>query len=141
MRFKTLYAALAGMPVLLFAFSTGPPVRRTGAAIDGGITCNACHGGANANAANSDPRGSVSIEFDSPSYTAGAVQTIHVRLTHPDNLRWGFQLTARLASDVSKRAGTFTSSTDIRVRCDNGPDSPCDEGVLEFAEHRNAPRT
>jgi uncharacterized protein (TIGR03437 family) len=65
-------------------------------------------------------------------------QTIKVTISHPEQKRWGFQLTARSASDPSKGAGTFTSNTDIRVRCGtSGADAPCN-GALEFASHRSA---
>lgn len=125
----------ATFPVLVFAFSTGPPIKRTGAAVDGGTNCTVCH---NTFApANSDPRGSVSI--DAVNYTPGVTQTIKVTIKHPEAMRWGFQITARLASDQTKEAGTFAINDLVRVRCDSTPahDAPCD-GTLEFAEHNNA---
>jgi uncharacterized protein (TIGR03437 family) len=134
-----MYAAIAALPVVLLAFSMGPPPRRTGAAVDGGLACNACHGGP-ANAPNSDPRGSLAITFDAPSYAPGVPLVVHVRLAHTEQARWGFQLTARLASDLTRAVGSFTPTTDIRVLCDNNRDAPCD-GALEFAAHRAAPRT
>ncbi len=67
----------------------------------------------------------------------GVTQTIKVTIKHPDQKRWGFQVTARLASNPAKQAGTFTSNTDIRVRCLAGPDGPCN-GDVEFASHRSA---
>ena len=139
MRFKMLYAALAAMPVVMFAFSTGPPPMRTGAAVDGGINCTACHG-RDASFVNVDPRGSEAITFDSPSYAPGAAQTVHVRVFHPEQVRWGFQITARTAGDLTRTAGVFTPTADIRVVCANGREAPCD-GALEFATHRLAPRT
>jgi uncharacterized protein (TIGR03437 family) len=57
---------------------------------------------------------------------------------HPEARRWGFQLTARLASDETRPAGTFTITDEVRVRCDDGSamggDGPCN-GTTEFAEH------
>jgi uncharacterized protein (TIGR03437 family) len=63
-------------------------------------------------------------------------------VAHPEASRWGFQITARLASDPSKQAGTFTANDVVRVLCDATPahDAPCN-GALEFPEHSNAPRT
>jgi uncharacterized protein (TIGR03437 family) len=117
----------------MMAFSTGPPTRRTGAAVDGGVTCAACH--SNLGPVNSDPRGSVMVAI--ANYVPGVTQTIKVTISHPDAKRWGFQLSARLASDTTKAAGTFTPNTEIRVRCDPGADSPC-KGEREFASHRSA---
>jgi len=119
-------------PATLLAFSDGPPIARTGAAVDGGIDCTACH--RSFAPANSDPRGRISIQA-SP-YVPGVKQTVKVVLEHPDGARWGFQLIARLVSDESKQAGAFTASSDIRVVC--APDTrnaPCD-GEREFATHR-----
>jgi uncharacterized protein (TIGR03437 family) len=122
----------ASVPLTLFGLSTGPVARRTGAAVDGGLDCTACH--RTFAPANSDPRGRFTIE--AASYTPGVKQTIRLRLQHPEATRWGFQLTARLTSDETKMAGTFAATSDVRVRCDTTPaqDAPCD-GALEFAEH------
>jgi len=122
-------------------FSTGPPPKRTGAAIDGGGNCTACH--RTYAPANSDPLGSVRIDVS--NYTPGVKQTIKVTVSHPQAQRWGFQLTARLVSDESKIAGNFTPNDVARVICDDGSPrgslAPCPTGQPEFAEHFNAPRT
>jgi uncharacterized protein (TIGR03437 family) len=121
-------------PVLLPAFSTGPPTMRTGAATDGGVSCTACH--RTFAPANSDPRGKVAIT--AAPYTPGVTQTIQVTISHPDQKRWGFQLTARSAGNPTQQAGTFTPNANIRVRCGAaGADAPCN-GALEFASHRSA---
>ena len=135
---KLTLTFLAAAPVALLAFSTGPPLKRTGAPVDGGLNCTACH--RTYAPANSDPRGSVAIA--AASYTPGVKQTIKVTVSHPDALRWGFQMTARYASDPSKQAGSFTTNDVVRVRCDSTPahDAPCD-GALEFPEHASAPVT
>ena len=135
MKRKLILSFMGAVPIALFAFSTGPPINRTGAAIDGGVNCTACH---NTFApANSDARGSVTIS--GASYTPGKSQVISVSVKHPDQQRWGFQLIARMASDQTKQAGTFTVDNIVRVRCVTG-DAPCNGG-LEYAEHVNAPRT
>jgi uncharacterized protein (TIGR03437 family) len=131
------WSASCAFPVLLIAFSTGPPVRRTGAAVDGGTNCSVCH--STFAPANSDPRGSVAIAVG--NYTPGAVQQIQVTVKHPDQMRWGFELTARVASDPTKPAGTLAPGDQVRVRCDTGGDAPCADGVTQFAEHNNAPVT
>lgn len=135
MKTKLFFSLLCALPFVLYAFSTGPPVQRTGAAVDGGLDCSVCH--SNLGPANSDPRGSVTISAG--NYSPGVPQVITVAVAHPLQQRWGFQLIARLASDETKQAGTFTTDSIVRVRCLSG-DAPCNGGV-EFAEHSNAPRT
>jgi uncharacterized protein (TIGR03437 family) len=126
------------LPVSLIAFSTGPVVKRTGAAIDGGLNCTACH--RTFAPANSDPRGSVVIA--SASYVPGVKQTIKVTVSHPEAARWGFQLTARTVSDESKPAGTFTADDIVKVLCDDGNPAPCGNAAqTQFVEHANAPRS
>ncbi|MEZ5404466.1 MAG: choice-of-anchor V domain-containing protein [Bryobacteraceae bacterium] len=121
----------ASLATSLMAFSTGPPPARTGVPADGGATCTACHRGADVN---SDTRGKLTIL--AKNYRPGVKQTIRVMLEHPEAMRWGFQLTARLASDESKAAGSFTPNESIRVQCGGGaPEGNCG-GNTEFAEHR-----
>lgn len=120
-----------------FAESGPPSIRFTGAPTDGGQTCAACHTGS------TDPRGSVTMDVG--EYNPGVLQTIHVTVAHPQASRWGFQMTARVVSDETKEAGTFTSnSSQVQVRCDDGSRfgaaPPCG-GSREFAEHVLAPRT
>jgi uncharacterized protein (TIGR03437 family) len=68
-----------------------------------------------------------------------------VTVSHPAAQRWGFQLSARLASDESKAAGTLAPNDVVRVICDDGSArgvlAPCAAGAPEFAEHFDAPRT
>src|ERR1035441_3819897 len=116
MRRRIALSLLGSMPVALMAYSTGPPPKRTGAAVDGGIQCTACH--RTYAPVNSDPRGSVRI--DAASYVPGVVQGIKVTVSHPEALRWGFELSARLASDETKVAGTFAPNSVVRVICDDG---------------------
>lgn len=114
--------------------STGPPTQRTGAAVDGGLDCTMCH--RTYAPANSDPRGRILVE--AVSYRPGVKQTIRISVTHPDAARWGFQLTARLATDERLQAGTFTVTPNTRVRCGAaGADAPCG-GEQEFASHTQA---
>jgi uncharacterized protein (TIGR03437 family) len=121
----------ATTPVLLWGFSSGPVIMRTGAAVDGGLDCTACH--RTFAPANSDPRGRLAI-FAAP-YSPGVKQNIRILLEHPEAQRWGFQLTARLVSDETKQAGTFTVSEEVRARCGpDGRDGPCN-GAVEFVEH------
>jgi uncharacterized protein (TIGR03437 family) len=127
-------AALLALPILtgtVFARSNGPIVRRTGAPIDGGQDCSACH--RTFSPANSDARGFVRIS--AVNYTPGQRQTLRVQVFHPDAARWGFQLTARLASDENAKAGVLSpSAPNIQVVCDPQGSAPCGTD-REFAEH------
>lgn len=129
---RAVQALAAGaIPIVLFGFAEGPPILRTGAAVDGGQNCTLCH---NSFPANDDSGGSVIIRAN--PYTPGVKQIVEVQVSHPTAARWGFQLTARLASDETQQAGTFTVDDNIRVRCaPSGADAPC-RGALEFAEHK-----
>ncbi|MCX6634959.1 MAG: hypothetical protein NT090_07760, partial [Acidobacteria bacterium] len=136
-------AGIAMLPLLVYANSgtaLTPQLKRTGAAVDGGLNCTACHAGA---AANSDPRGKLTIT--AANYIPGVKQTIRVKLEHPEAQRWGFELTARAPNDETKPAGVLTPDENVAVRCDDGlPNTrgvpgPCD-GRLEFATHA-APST
>jgi uncharacterized protein (TIGR03437 family) len=134
---RLLACPLAASPVVLFAFSGGPPVLRTGAAVDGGMNCAACHRGADVN----DGRGRITITAS--NYSPGVKQMIRVRVEHPDAMRWGFEITARLESDQTKQAGSFTAGGEIRVACAPSGVAPCG-GNLEFATHNatsNSPGT
>lgn len=139
---RTLIAAgIAILPLVLYANSgslaqaPAPQLKRTGAAVDGGLNCTACHQGA---LANSDLRGKLTIV--ATNYTPGKTQTIKVRLEHSTAQRWGFQLTARALNDETKSAGVLSPNEMVQVRCDDGlPNTrgvpgPCD-GKLEFASH------
>ena len=97
-----------------------------------GATFTACHRGD----FNSDTRGRLTIE--ARDYKPGVKQVIKVKLEHPDQSRWGFQLTIRLASNPLQGVGTFTAVAGaIRVVCSAGAGvaRPCPEGQNEFATH------
>jgi uncharacterized protein (TIGR03437 family) len=122
------------------AFSAGPPVRRSGVpGEDNAATCVVCHAGT----LNPDTVGGVTIT--SPDdYTPGITQTIRVTIRHPEALRWGFQITARLGSDTTRPAGTFLAAALTQVRCDTGGGGsagPCGDGIRAFVEQAPAQRT
>jgi uncharacterized protein (TIGR03437 family) len=126
----------AAIPFVLWAFSEGPDPRHTGA--PGDQTCVACHLGT----VNSGP-GRVTITFPSGNtYTPGATQRITVRVEDPNQRRWGFQLSARLASNERiGQAGAFRSvDANTQVLCENGRPKTGDQACpaaapLEFVEH------
>ena len=135
MRFLQRWIPLAllavSAPYVLQAFSSGPPALRAGVPGDAaGVTCTACH--RTGVTPNPDALGRITIEA-SP-YKPGVKQLIRVRLTHPTAARWGFELAARLVSDETKQAGTFSPvAGSIRVTCAPGnTPAPCN-GEAEFA--------
>jgi uncharacterized protein (TIGR03437 family) len=138
---KFVYAALAAAPIAVWGFSSGPVIRRTGAQADGGLTCTQCHRGNDLNS----PGGSVRIE--ALPYRSGQKQNIRVTVSHPEAVRWGFQLTARLASDETKKAGAFTLAPGgpVRIRCaPDERDATVQNGCgadVEFAEHGGTPES
>ncbi|MBI3933560.1 MAG: hypothetical protein HY316_02640 [Acidobacteria bacterium] len=88
-----LVVALAGVPLMVYAFSSGPPSEHTGGF--GEPTCTECHLG---NGVNTGP-GSVTITAPS-TYSSGQTYQITVRVadpqrTIPSQSRWGFELSAR----------------------------------------------
>ena len=134
MRFLQRWIPLAlfavSAPYALEAFSSGPPALRANVPADGVLSCTACHRAAAT--VNPDALGRLTIQA-SP-YKPGVKQLIRVRLTHPTASRWGFELAARLVSDETKQAGTFTVVPNaIRVTCaPANTAAPCN-GQAEFA--------
>src|ERR1039457_4385686 len=110
MRNFPLYLAgtiLAGIaPIGAFAHSYGPPPRVTGAAGDNSRACTLCHAGSALNSGS----GSVRILLQSGAvYIPGVKQRVAVQVSDPVQQRWGFELTARLNSDLANgQAGDFT---------------------------------
>jgi hypothetical protein len=102
LRFFVRASVVAGMvfgTAAAFAFSTGPPISRTGAPAIGGkpaeALCTVCH---NLNPVNM-PNGQVEI-LDLPvAYSPGQIYPLRVRLSstanagYPDR-KWGFEMTA-----------------------------------------------
>lgn len=133
----------ACVPAALFATSLGGPIGHSGvpsgSPVDSNVlpaqTCQRCHNAFPLNA----PGGSVRITAF--HYRPGQTQTIRVTVSHPEAQKWGFQLTARYANDLARRAGTF-ELTGVRVRCSDVPNgrdvtaaNPCPSDALEFAGH------
>jgi len=133
---KSLVIA-AAVPVLIQAYEYGPDPGYAG--VPGESTCTQCHSGT----ANSGP-GSVTVAFPNGLvYTPGSTQRLAVAVADPDQRRWGFQLTARLAGDSTKPAGTFTAGEDghTQVLCSAPPflsqvPAPCPANApVAFVEH------
>ncbi len=123
---------LCAIPAAM-GFSNGPPIRRAGVAGDDtATTCASCH---RTFALNPDTVGKVTVT--ATDYTPGVKQIVKVRVEHPEGLRWGFELTARQASNDQLQAGSFTPVANmIRVACVTGS-APCGGG-LEWVTHMAA---
>lgn len=132
---KSFAALLLAAPLTLFAYSSGPDPRLTGA--PGDETCTSCHSGT----VNSGS-GAVKVRVaGGNSYTPGVKQRIEVEVADPGQKRWGFELTARLASDLkSGQAGTLASvDKNTQVICDSGDPAPCKSATMvQFITHTEA---
>lgn len=99
-RFSKVILAFS-MTAAAWGNSGGAPPQLTGAPGEG--TCAACHGGQ----PNSGP-GSLQIRFDgATNWAPGQPIKVKVTLSDPNASRWGFQLTARAASNPGQMAGSF----------------------------------
>src|SRR5450631_3306228 len=82
---------LVGTLPVAFGHSYGPPPRVTAAPGDNSRACTQCHSGAALNSGT----GSVRILLQSGNvYIPGVKQRIAVRVSDPEQQRWGFELSA-----------------------------------------------
>jgi uncharacterized protein (TIGR03437 family) len=97
------------IPLIVWAYEFGPDAGYSGVPKELGTCASAlCHIGTANNPAN---KGSVAVNFpNGTTYTPGVKQHLTVTISDPAQHAWGFQLTARLASNASTQAGTFVSS-------------------------------
>ncbi len=138
------FACLLGViPAMVWAYEYGPDPFHTSAPGDNPTSCvsNGCHVGPL-----NRPGGQVEIiPANGNTYTPGATQQIVVKITDAPQKSWGFQITARLASDpANTQAGDFNAlDSSTQVLCaDSSPkglNKPCSPGFLQqFAEHTRA---
>ena len=127
-RWELFFLFVFAVPILVIGFSFGPDPGLTGAPFppDNGNTCSECHGSA---AANSGP-GSVTITTPA-SYVGGSSNSISVRVSDPNQRRWGFELSARTAG--GQQAGTLLPN--------DGTTQVKSLGGIQYIEHTNAPST
>src|SRR3954451_12182907 len=107
---------LGAIPVLIFADATGPEPGLSGVPNEAG-TCAACH--ASGTSSINTKGGSVTVALpNGNTYVPGQVQHLVVTVADPTARRWGFQLTARVASKTSTVAGGFKSTdSNTQVLC------------------------
>src|SRR5258708_18194940 len=111
---------LAVIPVLIFAYASGPDPRYTAAPGDSPEACATagCHIGTPLNGGG----GNVQLSSSAgSSYTPGQKQTFTVTINDSKARVYGFQMTARPDSNAALRqAGDFTSGTQQIVICEYG---------------------
>lgn len=135
--------AVVPSAVLLYAYSNGPEPRHTGAPGDDKLACASCHEGTPLNGGG----GRVVVNFaNGQTYTPGASQTFTVVITDATARVYGFQMTARLESNLSNgQAGDFTSGAQQTVICEDGSlkgrlGCPAN-APLQFIEHTDPLRS
>ncbi len=141
-RKNTHYAAkvaviLGAFPLLLWAFSTGPPSGKAGVPGESNCTEAKCHVGTALNGGG----GSVKVTFPGGStYAPGVKQHLVVTISDPTNTHWGFELTARPSSDPTTQAGSFTSTDSFTgVVCGVPPFLDFQDVYLDFGQNQNCP--
>ncbi|MBK7929480.1 MAG: IPT/TIG domain-containing protein [Bryobacterales bacterium] len=131
-------AIAAVVPIMILGFAGGPDPRHTGAPGDQTCAASGCHVGAG------NPTAGSGVEISFPGglvYTPGVKQTLTIRVTSTANV-YGFQATARLASNERNgQAGDF-AATDARVQilCEDGRPKTSSQACraetpVQFAEH------
>jgi len=134
---------LGAIPIILWAYEYGPDVGYSGVPTDNnGLTCaNAnCHTGTT-----NDPnnKGSVVINFpNGTTYAPGVQQHLTVTISDPatSQAAWGFQATARYASNSAVMAGSFTSDDAYtQVMCGDKLLSQYTEVSLPFGQNQVCP--
>lgn len=140
-------AVLSVLPVLIYAYASGPPPRKSGAPGDGTCFEVGCHQAAGGTLI----QNSSAIQLNSGSadmtyVPGGAKVRWTVTISDPQAAVFGFQLTARLESDPRNgQAGDFEpADSTTQVICDDGTlktaTQPCRPGVtVQFVGH-TAPR-
>jgi uncharacterized protein (TIGR03437 family) len=150
-------AVAAGLiPLTLWAHIKGPDPRHTAGPGDDPLAC--ATAGCHSNSIKGGPLnfygGGVTATFSGGSvYTPGTPVNITVRVSDPTNTQYGFQMSARLESNLANgQAGRFayTSGSNIGVLCDDGttegvprtPNGNCSaRAPVEFIEHTNPSST
>jgi hypothetical protein len=74
-----------------FATSSGGPIKRTGAAVDGGLTCLQCHN----QFAPPVNQGAGRVLVSVNAYSPGSTYSLSVQVVDPSAIRWDFSYRAR----------------------------------------------
>jgi uncharacterized protein (TIGR03437 family) len=119
-KFITGMIGLVSSAALIRGFALGPDPRHTAAPGDDPLACasSSCHIGTPLNGGG----GNVVVNFpDGLTYTPGVQQKLTIVITDPVAKAWGFQMSARLDSDLANgQAGDFTADPKTQlVLCEN----------------------
>src|SRR5258708_4142747 len=137
-----LLTVAVALPVLVWAYASGPNPHSEGGPGGPAAACSksGCHVGAgNFNRAS----GKVELQFPGGlSYTPGQKQRIKVVITDPTARVYGFQASARLASNTAQQAGRFSTVGSTIILCEDSSEPPASGNCratqpLEFIEHSN----
>jgi len=128
---------LIAVPLLIYAYASGPDPRHTGA--PGDQTCTACHLGSPLNPTANGLR----IDAGGTTYTPGETKRIQV-VFNVQSAVYGFQATVRPVSNLANgQAGALqpiSGDSTVFVQCENGRPTPCPANApVQFIEH-NRPR-
>jgi uncharacterized protein (TIGR03437 family) len=136
-----LLTILVAVPMLVWAYDSGPDPNSEGGPGGPAAACaqSGCHTGTAVNAGG----GKVELQFpDGLTYTPGQKQRIKLVITDASARNYGYQLSARLASNETRgQAGTFsTAGTNQLILCQDGraraASGTCPTAnPLEFFEH------
>ncbi len=144
-KFITSILGIASSAALIFGYASGPDPRYTAAPGDDPKACSTsgCHTGTDLNAGG----GNVVVNFPNGlSYTPGVQQTLTLVITDSVAKVYGFQMTARLDSNLSNgQAGDFTAGTGQFVLCENSTfktSKGCPANApVQFIEHNSPFKT
>ena len=127
--------------VLIYAHSTGPDPRHTGAPGDTTCADSTCHDGAGVGVVNAGG-GSLVVNFpNAGTYTpGGAPETFTIVITDAAEHIFGFQMTARPEGNLANgQAGDFAAGPQQIVICDDttlkGPNGCAASDPVQFIEH------
>lgn len=150
-RIAQIAVLISAVPVLVWAYSYGPPPFFTTAPGDApGVACTYCHG---AEGPLNSGGGNVKINFpNGQTYTPGQTQTMTIVITDSQAHYYGFEMTARLDSNPSStQAGNFTpvqqaggAQQVICAQYDLAPAGGCpssENNGIEWIEHSQQPFT
>jgi uncharacterized protein (TIGR03437 family) len=137
-RFGRAILAMVPSVVLLFAYSDGPSTAVSGAPGEEPGACTICHIGTPLNGGG----GRVEVRFPNGlTYAPGLAQTLSIVITDSAARVYGFEMTARLESDLTAgQAGDFTAGPQQQVKCGNeaqkGAAGCPANAPLQFIMHR-----
>jgi uncharacterized protein (TIGR03437 family) len=122
------------IPFLLWAISSGPDAGKSNVPGESNCTEIRCHVGTALNGGG----GSVAVTFPSgQTYVPGVKQHLKVTISDPTARMWGFQITARLASNAKTQAGTFVSTDRFTgVVCGTTNLDPFQQTFLDFPSNQ-----